>query len=269
MNDMETNPNLTTDSKTGPARAFVPSTALIYEVVMEQIERLRPHSEPLRHLDVGAGSGLLLKMVNDRFGFEQRGCDYTVEFMKYSDVVIDVVDLDRQPLPYPDSHFDLVSCIETIEHLENFRALLREIHRILRPGGIAIITTPNILNLRSRLRFLTFGFYNMFGPLHVRKQENFDTRGHISPTSWFYLGHALLQTGFVDLDVTIDRLQRRSFLALPFLYVPIRLIAALCLARERRANISSITADNESLVRDANRIDLMLGRTLVVSARKD
>ena len=57
-------------------------------------------------------------------------------------------------------------------------------------------------------------------------------------------------------------------LGLAFLYLPIRLIGDLCLARERRGNISSITPDNERLVRDTNRIELMLGRTLVVSAQK-
>jgi len=139
---------------------------------------------------------------------------------------------------------------------------------MLKPGGVVIVTTPNILNLRSRLRFLSFGFYNMFGPLHVRRQKNFDTRGHISPTSWFYLGHSLSQAGFVNLAVTVDRLQRRSLLPLVFLYLPIRLIGAASLARERRSNISSITPDNESLVRDTNRIKLLLGRTLIISAQK-
>lgn len=250
-------------------REFVPSTGRIYEAVLRQIEKLVPHSGQLKHLDIGAGNGFLLKLISDRFGFEQRGCDYTAQFIKHSNVPIDVVDLDRQPLPYPDSCFDLVTCVETIEHLENFRALFREIHRVLRPGGVVIITTPNILNLRSRLRFLSFGFYNMFGPLHIRKQDNFDTRGHIAPTSWFYLGHALLQAGFVNLEATVDRWQRRSLLPLAFLYLPIRLIGALCLARERRDNISSITSDNESLVRDTNRLKLMLGRTLIISAQKE
>jgi len=264
---METK-NPTTESKTGKAREFVPSTDLIYRAVLKQIEKLLPASNRLRHLDIGAGSGLLLKQVRDRFQVEQVACDYSATYMKHSNVPIDIVDLDSESLPYPDSSFDLVTCVETIEHLENFRALLREIHRMLKPGGVVIITTPNILNLRSRLRFLSFGFYNMFGPLHVREQKNFDTRGHISPTNWFYLGHALLQTGFVNPTVTVDRLQRRSLLPLVFLYLPIQLIGAISLARERRSNISSITRDNESLVRDTNRIKFLLGRTLIVSAQK-
>lgn len=265
---MEPEPKRANDPKDGHAREFVPSTDRIYEAVLNRIAKVLPHSDRAKHLDIGAGSGLLLKQVRDRFLVEQSACDYSSNFMKHSDVPMDLIDLDGGQLPYPDSSFDLVTCVETIEHLENFRALFREMHRILKPGGVAIITTPNILNLRSRLRFLSFGFYNMFGPLHVRKQKNFDTRGHISPTSWFYLGHALLQTGFVDLSVTVDHLQRRSVFGLGFLYLPIRVIGAISLARERRANIASITEDNERLVRDMNRIEVLLGRTLIISAQK-
>jgi hypothetical protein len=82
------------------------------------------------------------------------------------------------------------------------------------------------------------------------------------------LGHALLQTGFCDLEVTVDRFQRRSFLSLALLYLPIRLMSAVNLGLERRSNIASIDSGNQSLVRDAGRTDLLLGRTLIISARK-
>lgn len=268
MNRMKPEPSRANDPKGGQAREFVPSTDRIYNAVLDRVEKLLPRSDRARHLDIGAGSGLLLKQVRQRFPVDQSACDYSANFMKHSDVSVDLIDLDRGQLPYPDASFDFITCVETIEHLENFRALFREMHRILKPGGFVIITTPNILNLRSRLRYLNFGFYNMFGPLHVRKQKNFDTRGHISPTSWFYLGHALLQTGFENLSVTVDRLQRRSIFGLAFFYWPIRLFGALSLALERRSNIASITEENEQLVRDMNRIEILLGRTLIISARK-
>jgi 2-polyprenyl-3-methyl-5-hydroxy-6-metoxy-1,4-benzoquinol methylase len=129
-------------------RGFVPSPELIYERVLEHVGKLTGKLAGLRHLDVGAGSGLLLRLMHERFGFEQRACDHTNEFVKYSDVTLDIVDLDREPLPYHDAEFDLVTCVETIEHVENFRGVMREIYRVLKPGGFLIISTPNILNLR-------------------------------------------------------------------------------------------------------------------------
>ncbi len=47
------------------------------------------------------------------------------------------------PLPYPDSSFDSVISFQVIEHIENDILFLKEIHRVLRPAGTALITTPN------------------------------------------------------------------------------------------------------------------------------
>jgi SAM-dependent methyltransferase len=46
-------------------------------------------------------------------------------------------------LPFPDETFDRVVVIDVHEHLEDVRPLNREIARVLRPGGVAIVTTPN------------------------------------------------------------------------------------------------------------------------------
>ena len=68
------------------------------------------------------------------------------------------VDLTRG-LPYPDKSFDLVVLTEVIEHLENHRAALGEVARVLRPGGHLILTTPNIMRLDSRLGFMLSGMH--------------------------------------------------------------------------------------------------------------
>lgn len=47
------------------------------------------------------------------------------------------------PLPFPDASFDSVVSFQVIEHIRDDRAFLKEIHRVLRPGGVALITTPN------------------------------------------------------------------------------------------------------------------------------
>ena len=48
----------------------------------------------------------------------------------------------------------MVVSIETIEHLENPRALFRELVRALRPGGLLLVTTPNQLSVLSKLCFV-------------------------------------------------------------------------------------------------------------------
>jgi SAM-dependent methyltransferase len=61
-------------------------------------------------------------------------------------------------LPFKSASFDAVNLVEVIEHIENQPQLVREIGRVLKPGGLVLISTPNVLNMHSRLRFLFTGF---------------------------------------------------------------------------------------------------------------
>lgn len=78
---------------------------------------------------------------------------------------IKICDLSKDPLPFDDQTFDVVNFSETLEHL-NFNPLpvVKEFYRVLKPGGIAMITTPNALRLGSRIRFLMGR--NIFGDLN-------------------------------------------------------------------------------------------------------
>jgi SAM-dependent methyltransferase len=69
-----------------------------------------------------------------------------------------LVNLDG-PLPWANETFDAVICTEGIEHLENHFAFLREVGCVLKPGGVLVLTTPNITALRSRVRFFFSGFF--------------------------------------------------------------------------------------------------------------
>ncbi len=137
-------------------------------------------------------------------------CDFHVERFDGGAIPIAQVDLEREPLPYPDGAFDLVTCSEVVEHLENYRALLREAHRVTKPGGLLVLTTPNVLNAQSRMRYLAAGFPVLFGPLPVGHDERHSTARHITPIPYFYLAHALLETGFGRVELDIDKVQRTS-----------------------------------------------------------
>jgi len=73
------------------------------------------------------------------------------------------VDLE-QPLPFSDAYFDAVVCCEGIEHVYSPGHLMSEFARVLKPGEILVITTPNIQNLLSRLKFLFCGYLYQFEP---------------------------------------------------------------------------------------------------------
>jgi len=242
-------------------------TSAIHRAVLSAIERAAPRELSGDHLDVGSGTGELLRLCAGRYSLRSFACDYTEGLIKTSGQKVEVVDLNRNPLPFEGNRFALVTCTETIEHLENYQQIVREIFRVLQPGGIAVLSTPNILNLRSRLRFLSSGFYNLFGPLALDEPNIESTRGHINPVNWFYLAHALLSAGFQNLCVTVDKYQRRSFLALAFLFLPIRAANWIVYRRDMK-KYRTLNIDNMWAVRLMNSSKLLLGRTLIVSAAK-
>jgi ubiquinone/menaquinone biosynthesis C-methylase UbiE len=243
------------------------STPLTHRAVLAAVKRATANDLHGDHLDIGSGTGDLLRLFAANFPLRSFACDYTADLMKIPDQKVEIVDLNRQSLPFGDNRFALVTCIETIEHLENFRELAREVRRVLQPGGLAIFSTPNILNLRSRWRFLTSGFYSLFGPLAVDEPKIHSTRGHINPVSWFYLAHTLRTAGFENLRLSIDKYQRRSFLAFPLLALPIYIGDRIVRYRET-ARYGTLDERNIDIVRAMNSFDLLFGRTVIVTATK-
>ena len=242
-------------------------TGGILDAVVAKIREFAPGFRG-HYLDVGSGNGELIDRVLREFpGVKPRACDYRGDLLAVEGVSVDVADLNSDSLPYPDASFDLVTCTEVIEHLEHYRAALREMARVLRRDGVLIITTPNVLNLRSRLRYLLFGFFNMFGPLRLEDDRHHSTHGHINPVGYFYLAHALGSASFGEISVSVDKRQRRSLVSLALLWVPIRWFSAVALRREREKR-QTLDARNEPFVRSMNSTDMLLGRTIVVGCRK-
>ena len=238
----------------------------ILRAVIEKIRELAPEMRG-DYLDVGSGNGELIDRVVRAFPVRPRACDYRGDLLALDGVSVEVANLNVDPLPYPDASFDLVTCTEVIEHLEHHRAALREMARVMRSGGVLVITTPNVLNLRSRLRYLLFGFPNMFGPLRIDDDRHHSTHGHINPVSYFYLAHALSGLGLTDISVSTDKHQRRSVVSLALLWLPIRWFSAVALRREREKR-HTVDAANEPFVRAMSTTDMLLGRTIVVGCRK-
>ena len=109
-------------------------------------------------LDVSCKEGDVLRALVPR-GFTLRGTNFEPTGPPLDEIPIDYgVDLCRQ-LPYHNESFDVVLLIEVIEHLENHRNAIYELARILKPNGVLILTTPNIMRLNSRFHFLLSGYH--------------------------------------------------------------------------------------------------------------
>lgn len=233
---------------------------------VERVVKQRLRLETPRCLDIGAGSGDLLKLLRQTWpAMQAEACDYHIERFALADINIVQLDLNTHPLPYTDASFDLITCSEVLEHVENYRAVLREIHRVLKPGGLMVVTTPNVLNMKSRLRYLVCGFVNLFGPLPVRNQDRFATSGHITPIPYFYLVHAMLDSDFRELQLDTDKLQGSSR-ALNILFAPLLWLGWRQFLRLERERYHTLGEENEPYVAQHNSRVIKLGRTIVVSA---
>ncbi|HTB62367.1 MAG TPA: class I SAM-dependent methyltransferase [Opitutales bacterium] len=242
------------------------STPAILLGAMAMIRRLAPPPNAA-YLEIGAGHGQLIELVQKEFSVKVRVCDYTTELLNMPEIKVDVADLNHEPLPYPDATFDLVTCTEVIEHLEHYRFTLREIYRVLKPGGRLVVTTPNILNMKSRARYFCYGFFNLFGPLHFRESALHSTGGHINPVSYFYLAHSLTDAGFTNILTAVDRHQRTSwFLTVP-LWIPMQIGAYFAHRREVN-NCKTVDASNAPFVAHINSRDILLGRTIILGCIK-
>ena len=130
-------------------------------------------------LDVGCGTGSLRKALQPLFA-RYVGCDVVRYDGLPDDTEFVTADLDGGGVPLPDGFADVVTALETIEHLENPRGFFRELVRLARPEGWVIVTTPNQLSVLSKLTLLLKNEFNAFQdgcyPAHITALLEVDLR---------------------------------------------------------------------------------------------
>ena len=212
-------------------------------------------------LEIPAGEGALAWRLS-QLGYEVTGGDVDPAFFKVPFLKCIYLDMNRT-FPVEDGAFDYISCIEGIEHLENHFGFIRECHRVLRPNGRLILSTPNILNIASRLKYLLSGFYSLC-PGPINEFSAVPVFDHINPLTYYQLRYMLHTNGFRIERVCTD-LYRRSCYGLIFLYPFVRLAMLRTMRKETDAQQRLA---NREIRKAMGSRDLFLGRTLIVSAVK-
>lgn len=97
-----------------------------------------------RILDAGCGKGRYATLIKQQMPhIDMHAADISEEMLRHVPMNIQTQQASIQDLPYPDSSFDLVYCVEALEHVPNPKSAIDEMTRVLRPGGRLVIIDKN------------------------------------------------------------------------------------------------------------------------------
>jgi len=156
--------------------AYYSRNPLIREIYFSRLRKVLEMADEKRGqkiLDLGTGSGVLIPSLGkynkvyaiDR---EKMFIKKAKKIAKMSNVKAICIRQDiSSKLPFKNSFFDAVFCVSVLEHIEDLDKVMKEVKRIIKPGGLFIVGLPIE-------RFLVKSAFNIFG---IKQHED---RGHIS-----------------------------------------------------------------------------------------
>jgi 2-polyprenyl-3-methyl-5-hydroxy-6-metoxy-1,4-benzoquinol methylase len=130
-----------------------------------RIRKIVPHiPEDSKILDIGCAGGLLLSAIPK--GCAYIGADLDPQVInenrkRFPEVQFDCFDVCQKPFPYKDRQFDAVVMAAFLEHIENTSHLFKEVSRVLKTGGCAIITTPSRIGGRVHAIMARLGLLSL------------------------------------------------------------------------------------------------------------
>lgn len=204
---------------------FDPADPELQDLFAGSIDRFCDIALKLRNarrvLDVGAGHGVLIGFLSE-LGHDCRAVGWPDLSQRYPRIYqnmgisFDVCNIEVDSLPFPDASFDAVVCCQVLEHFTHSHLhAMREMRRVLQPGGILEVDVPNVASLRNRSRILrgkniTFDYaehYLNAEPL-LYKGRSFYPLRHNREFTRGELQALLTAAGFRNIEVRFLRSRR-------------------------------------------------------------
>lgn len=155
---------------------------------IERFEKLAKHFDGGKYLDMGAFDSILPQLLAERYPSSQiHVLDFAgeiIEFLKprFPKVIYhhwDIRNDDGYLLPFRDNELDYVVSGEVIEHMEDPKAFVTELLRIIKPGGWLAVSTPHNEAVRAE---------KIGGPFHL----------------WSYDEQDMTDLGFTEIDMQLE-----------------------------------------------------------------
>jgi SAM-dependent methyltransferase len=125
-----------------------------YPTYLAKLEAVRRWLDGLpagaKVLDAGCGEGVLVDEYSTRLQIQGLDLNYSSDRVRTGSLTT---------LPFSDGSFSYALCLDVLEHLtfDDQPTALRELHRVLQPGGELLVSVPNLAHLQSRVHFLLQG----------------------------------------------------------------------------------------------------------------
>jgi 2-polyprenyl-3-methyl-5-hydroxy-6-metoxy-1,4-benzoquinol methylase len=163
------------------------------EPVFRNAADLIEHSMPRgRLLDVGTGYGFFPALMQAR-GWEVMGLEASVSGARYGRKRwgFPILAQPWEKASFPEKEFNVVTALYVIEHLPDPLAFLKEVHRILRPGGMIVLRYPHTTPIKDILSIMRIKNHLYHLPFHL---------SDFSPTS---MRRALTKAGFAQIKTVV------------------------------------------------------------------
>ncbi|HUP27666.1 MAG TPA: class I SAM-dependent methyltransferase [Chloroflexia bacterium] len=151
----------------GQGRRFMPVVEwLLNTLYNTRAANIEGHQQPGRVLDIGCGRGLLLDKLRSR-GWEPHGTELSEEAAAFArdSLKLPVTTETIERAGFPSNRFDLVILWHVLEHVRSPRETLREVGRILKPGGTLLVAVPNFGSWEAR--WSKQGWFHLDVPRHL------------------------------------------------------------------------------------------------------
>lgn len=217
---------------------------------------LRAEPDVHRVLDIPCGRGAFSERLRE-LGYRVHSADVCTD-----GVVGEVAQANmNERLAFADGELDAVVSIEGIEHIERPYDFVAECARVVRPGGIVVITTPNVSSLRSRWRWFTTGFHH--GRKTPLNELDVNPMHHINMIEFHRMRYMMHRVGLSITAIATNRIKPVAWLYAPF--VPIAwLMTRLVFRQEIRDEQHRAIA--EDVRRQMFGKAVLFGETMIVKA---
>jgi len=146
-------------------RFFGPIESLVRVLRVQRCKTIERLAQKGRILDVGCGRGDFLLLMKER-GWIPTGLELDERVERHGKSIgMDLRAGSLDSIKFPDSHFDAITFWHVFEHMRNPEWVLKECKRILKPGGVLLISVPNIASLQAR--FSGKHWFHLDPPFHL------------------------------------------------------------------------------------------------------